>query len=72
MDKFDASEWSKLSKDKYRYLTPDHDGHWSDFEVEEDELDKIEYRGVHPDQDQIDELDIEIDDSDQLEDFTWD
>ena len=38
--------------------------------IDEDELDKTEYRGVHPDQGQIDELDTEINESGQLEDFS--
>ena len=74
MDKFDRTEWGKITNDGGRSkkcLKSDlNTDCWSDFENDKDEVDRIEYRGVPPDQAQIDELSIELE-SDDEGDFAW-
>ena len=68
MDKFDRNEWGQVWREKDRLVVSDFDGHWSDFEKEEDDVDRIEYLGVHPDNDQIDEFNLEMEDE-EIDDF---
>jgi len=56
VDKTDRAEWGKLSSKKNKNIISDIDAQWSDYDDDDDD-EIFEYRGVHPDNDQIPELD---------------
>ena len=56
IDKPDRTQWGKITNRRHRNIISDIDAQWSDYD--EDDADEVfEYSGVHPDQDQIPELD---------------
>ena len=70
LDKFDRKQWKKVQSEKSRFVKPDNDGYWSDFDKEENEHEIIEYHGVHPDLDDQTETD-DLDNERQLGQQYW-
>ena len=74
LDKLNRTEWSKVSKVKTSCVSSDQNGYWSDFDLEENVIDQIEYAGVPPDQNHIEEFQVELDsdsDDDLNGQFPW-